>query len=226
MRNTLKYFSGSEINRYFLPNLPHWINFSQTARCRRKISIRYLDIMKLRRNFSLNYNQALQFQYMFNKRVEQIKREQNIDFIPFEEEEKIFYDISNKIQSGIKIFNRPSFKRVHLVWVDSYFSNPQKLKKILDGSTMVKGHPVLVSLCKGSLEIEDFLTRNNLHNQNIRIMPAEMFSVFDLNGKMTTTVHLHLTSFFDKKQKVYLFLPRKDRPMELSGNIKLIYLKD
>ena len=226
MRDTRKYFPGSETNRYFLPNLPDWINFSQTAGCRRKVSIRYLDILKLQRSFSLKHTQGIQLQYMFNKILEQIRREKDIKLIPFDREEKIFYDVSNKIQSGILAFRKPSFKQINLVWVDPLLSHPAKLADMLNQSFMVKGHPVLISLCKSYFEMEAFLQKNHLSDQNIRIMPLEMFSVFDPQGRMMPSFHLHLPSFFDKKQKLHLFIPGKTKPSELSGKIETTYLKN
>ena len=225
MRDTHKYFPGSETNRYFLPNLPDWINFSQTASCKRKVSIRYLDISKLQRSFSLSYNQGIQFQYLFNKKLEEIKLKQDIKFIPFETKEKIFYDVSNKIQSGITAFRRPSFEQIHLVWIDPLLSRPAELRELLDQSFMVDGHPVFISLCKSFLEMEKFLQKNHLSNQNIRIMPLEMFSVFNSEGMMTTAFHLDIPSFFSKKQRLRLFVPGYTRPSELVGQIKITYLK-
>ena len=226
MRDTRKYVSSTQANRYFLPNLPDWVNFSQTAGCRRKVSIRYLDISNLRRSFSLDYNQGVQFQYMFNKRLEQIRHNQDIKFISFETEEKIFYDVSNKIQSGIVAFRKPSFKKIHLVWIDPLLFHPQKLKDLLNESFMTKGHPVFISMCKSFLEMESFLQKNHMANLNIRIMPLEMFSVFNTQGKMTSAFHLDIPSFFNKKQKLHLFIPGSFRPNELAGKMEVTFLKN
>ena len=89
---------------------------------------------------------------------------------------------------------------------------------------MEKGHPVFISLCKSFLEMEKFLQRHHLGHQNIRIIPLEMFSVFDSKGRMTTAFHLDIPSFFNKKQSLHLFIPGRVRPSELVGKMKTIYL--
>ena len=172
-------FLPSEVARYVLPVLPLWANFSQTADCRRTFSPRYLDLNKLRQSFSLSYAQGVQFQYMFNVELERLKN------LSLKDEETLFYNVSEKIQSGITLFRRPSFKRVHLIWADSLIvsstsssSAPQRIKRLLESDLMAKGHPVLLSLCLGHFELKKFLQDESLNRHGLRFIPFEMFFPF------------------------------------------------
>ena len=63
-RNLGEYYQGSEVVRFFLPPLPQWANQSQSGQCKRIESVDYLKLDDLMATFQLDYNQAIQFQYM------------------------------------------------------------------------------------------------------------------------------------------------------------------
>src|SRR3989339_463888 len=181
-RNLSEYFAGVGIIKYFLPDIPQWANYSQTAVCRRNYSLRYFNYKSLRESFSLSYEQAVQFQYMFNKNYEQQKRDYGADYLLFSNEENLFFRVSDMVQGNIKEFHRPEFKRVHVVWIDPFITKSEdikKLKKLMDNSTMDLGHPVFVSLCLGHFDFSKFFKDNDLEERNIRAIPYEMFSIYD-----------------------------------------------
>ena len=217
-------FQTSGIARYFLSDLPEWINFSQTASCTRNFPTRFFDLKALRSSFALDYTQGIEFQAMFNKKIREAK--DKTDQLSFKQEEKIFFNTLDKIQSKIFYFRRPSFRRVHLIWIDPWLSSPVKIKALLKKKYMNQGHPVFISLCLGYWELKEFLKKNKLDNQNIRLIPFEMFSIFNKYGNPLPSLHLHLSSLFSRKQIIHLYLPGKMRPKEFTGVIQIHHLKD
>lgn len=224
-RNLDQYFMASGITRYFLPDLPDWANYSQSANCHRKQSIRYFDMKKLRDSFSLSYTQSIHFQVMFNlEREEQLKLT-SLDALPLKEEEKVFYTVSDKVQSGAFSVRLPTFKRVNLVWIDPLTKSEQgikKLKELVSSDVMNVGHPVFVSLCMGQHELEHFMTSQNMHYLNIRKISYEFFTLYGIDKVMNSKLGLDFSEIFDETQKLYLYSPLKNVPIEFEGkyNVK------
>jgi hypothetical protein len=222
-RNLDEYFIGSGVVRYFLPDLPDWANYSQTASCKRQESIRYLHFNRLKKSFAMNYNSSVQLQYMFNREYKKLTDLHKVKYLPLKDEEKLFYDISDKINANIYPFRIPKFKRLHMIWIDPFLrmrDGNSELKKIMSKSSMSKGHPIFVSMCLNSNEILSMITKNKLSG-NIRIIPHEMFSAFSVDGVMNTSLQLNFSEIIPKDKSIYLFLPKKETPKEFIGKFKI-----
>ncbi len=236
-RNLSEYFVGSGIIKYFLPDLPQWSNFSQTASCKRSSSKRYLDYKNLRESFSLNYEQAVQFQYMFNQEYQRLKQKYKTDFLLLPNEENLFFRISDMVQGNIKEFKKPEFNRVHLVWIDPFINNNEdvkKLKKLMENKIMDEGHPVFISLCLDEFEFNLYLEKNELGERNIRVIPYDMFSVFNEENLIEAGYGLNIVEMMAPNQtevaqgkvapEIHLFLPSGyNKPVEFKGKFVIHY---
>lgn len=224
-RNLDEYFVGSGVVKYLLPEMPSWSNFSQTGQCRRNKSTRFLDYKNLRQSFALSYEEASHFQHMFNiENAKLLKTVKKAKFIPFKDEENLFYSISDKVQAGVRSFVVPKFNRVHLVWIDYALSDNKELKalkRLLNKSLMKKGHPVFVSLCLSQEEMEKFLIDQKMNNMNIRLIPFELFSPYDQEGELGINFSLFFDRLFRAEQQLHLFLPDTLLPSEFIGNFKI-----
>jgi len=224
--NLNEFYDSSGIVRYFLPDLPAWANFSQTAGCSRDAQIHFFNLDKIMKSFSLSYEQAVQFQYMFNHEYEKKTRTHKLDYLYFKDEEKLFYTIHDKVQAGFMEFKKPKFKRVHVIWLDPFLKKmegPNQLRQLLQTTFMQKGHPVLISLCLNGRQMNDYLVRQKLTTENLRLIPFEMFTVFNKQGEKQTSFFLDLGEFFNKSQSVYLIMPKGEKPTEFRGNYKYYY---
>lgn len=224
-RNLDEYFSGSGVVKYFLSDLPTWANFSQTAACQRSISPRYLNINTLMSSYSYSYEEAIQLQYMYNVEMNKLKKRTESEYLPFSDEEKLFFTLSDKIQADIRTFRAPKFNRVNLVWIDPLLKSKmgyEKLVSLLNGPIMEKGHPVFLSLCMNHFEIESYLSKRGLLNRNIRYIPYEMFSSFTKKGQPEPIFQLHINEFFKKEQKLFLYIPKGSyKPNEFVGKFRV-----
>jgi len=224
-RNTEEYFSNTGVVRYFLPDLPAWANSSVSGQCKRSSSIRFFNLKSVRESYSLNYEQGLQFQLMFNKFVRSAKNSAGAEYVNIKEEEKIFNTVADRVRAGIKAFKKPKYKRVHFIWVDRAISNKlvlDKLKKKMRTEQMGIGHPVFISLCLDSLALEQFVKDNQLYISNARYFSAELFSPYSSEEKkMLTKVHVDLSKFMKKTQELYLYTPNGKAPVEITGKFKI-----
>jgi hypothetical protein len=225
-RNLGEYFQSSEVVRYLLPPLPEWANKSQSGRCNRVDSITYLKLDDLMTSFSLDYAQAIQFQYMYNVEAKRLKESSSIHYLPFKENEKLFYAVSDRIKANIFFFLPPKFRRVHLVWVDSAITNKtelKKLKKIMASKKMNLGHPVFVSLCLSKNQLEAFRMGNNF-SDSVKLISYEFFSPYSTTGKMRTYETLDFSKLFHiKRLQLYLYQSNKNIPDEFVGKFKTVF---
>lgn len=221
-RNVETFFDNSGFVRYFLPELPDWANYSTSGQCFRQKRVRYYDISALRVSFFIDYEQAVQQQLTFNQLISRNLESEYKKYVSLEDEERYFFEASEKVQSGIKTFRKPVFKTVHVVWIDRVMNDPKKLKKLMNSSRMEKGHPVFLSMCLSRSEVSDYLRKHKLDNRNIRIISQEMFTPFDQQNNRLPMVALDLGALFDQKQKILFFNPVDNKlPLDILGKYKV-----
>ena len=225
-RDLEEYFVGSGVVRYFLPNLPDWANYSPAGACHRDVSARYFDLDKLRSSLSLSYMQAVQFQFMFNVEYEKILFRTKADYMPFKEEEGLFYNISDKIHSNIFYFQIPEFKRINLIWIDPAIANSKEeesLKMLLKHQDMDYGVPIFVSLCLGNREMKEYLQHKQFYHRQSNILSFEMFSIFDPSGEKHPHLYLDFSQLFSAEQELHLYIRGPKVPINFGGNFKAVH---
>lgn len=217
-------YQPSGVVRYILPDVPQWAHSSSSGSCFKSSPIRYLDFNSLRSSFQLSYVDAIQFQLLYNKEYRKLQQMAFQGSIPVRDEEILFFRVSDMIKSRIVPFVVPTFKRVHLIHIDEFFEKPEKarqLKILMNSDKMNKGHPIFVSLCRRSDEIEKFMVEQDLQNQNIRVMSAEMFSSFGLENELRPLMRMNLDLFFHESQELFFYSPTRSLPFEIEGNVKV-----
>ncbi|CBW25562.1 putative exported protein [Halobacteriovorax marinus SJ] len=223
-RNERTYEDGNGVIQYFLADLPNWANFSSAGSCHRNFPVRYLNIKNLRDSFALSYEEAIQFQLMFNEYSKEKKEMAKASYIPFKDEEKIFYTVLDKIKAGIRNFQKPKYNVVNLIWIDDALSNKkslQKLKKVTKSEKFGTGHPVFISLCLNRVELKDYLAKVGIRVPGAKFLSYELLNPFDHQNNLVAVPIIDLNRVFNKNQKIQLFLP-KDRPFEFKGKVKLV----
>jgi hypothetical protein len=222
-RNTQEYYNGIGIVQYFLADLPSWANFSSEGRCHRESPVRYIHLESVRKSFSLNYEEAIQFQLMFNEVTTERKEKAQAKVIPFKDEEKIFFTVLDKIKAGIRNFVKPRYKVANILWIDSALigkKEANKLKRIIRSDRFSSGHPVYLSLCMSRVEMRSYLSSKGVDITGAKFISYEMFNPYDKNGKLVAIPILELNELFSKKQKLNIFT-HKDLPSEFRGKFKI-----
>jgi hypothetical protein len=217
-RNLDSFYVSGGIEQYFLPELPDWVRFSQTGKCFLDKSTKYLNFERLNQSYSLSYEQLVQMQYSYNKKI--IGK----DNLQPKEEEVFFYNTYDQVQAGSKEFIKPTYKRVNIIWIDDIFTgtaNKSRLRILLNSKDMDLGHPVLVSLCLSENQLTKFVSSVGMNGAAIKLMPREMFTVFNYMNKKHPYFALDFSQIFDKKQKLYFYTTRTSIPVNFKGKLEV-----
>jgi hypothetical protein len=215
-RNVESYYQSSGIEKYFLSELPPWANFSTSGVCFRKEQIRYFDILALMKSYGIDYKTAIQIQATFNDEYLSLAKTKD-SVIPFSEEQLLFFRASDKVNSKIVFFEAPTYKRIHLIWIDSV--DEKIVKKFLKSNIHDKGIPVLVSLCLTKKEIEAKFSETNF-----KTITTEMLSIYDVSGAKLPGFNISLDQFFTQDQELILYTKEKNiqNINELKGKYKIL----
>lgn len=225
-RNVDEFFVSSGTIKYFLPDIPAWNNFSASGKCFRTNSMRYFNLEAIRQSYNLSYEQAVQFQYTYNVDEKKLRNKNEVKFLPFKNEEELFFSTSDRIQNNFRTFKPPKFKNVNLIWIDPALADKKvsaRLKNLMKSKKMDQGHPVYLTLCLERSELIKFYHDSDYSSANVKLLSYEMFSIYDVNNKRQPFYHLYLDELFDKNQKLTLFLPSKEVPPEFKGKFNIEY---
>lgn len=204
-RDIEQLYQGAGVEKYFLPDLPLWANFSSSSECNREGIVRYINFETIRDSYSLDYVEMVHMQHMLNRRFETARAESDQELY-LKDEAFIFYNVYEQVIGGGRDFLAPTFPKLSLVWVDPYLSNPAEIGKILERSDVGKGHPVLVSACLNSKALEKLTEKNEWSRFGAKLLGQEMFSPYTSNNKLTHDYVLDFDKFFPGKQMT-LFAP-------------------
>ncbi len=214
-------YSSAGSEQYFLNELPDWFNVSNSGRCHKNYSVKYLDLSKLQNSFSMSYDKAVFIQYLYNVELQSYQSTTRASTFSLNDQDNHFQNILDRVQSGVQGFPLPSYKRVNLVWIDSYLKDGTtklELQNLMKSEEMHLGHPVFVSLCLSATELEKLLDELKLANENIKFITYEALSIFTVNKTASFQLHLNLAPFFKKEQELHLYLNKQSRPTELLGD--------
>lgn len=217
------------LSKFFLQEIPEWLNFSESGQCKREHKLRFFNYEKMRQNFGLDYPKTVHFQNIYNVSYRANLKKVKGSFLPQREEEKIFFETLEKVKANQSIFQSPTYPIINIFWVDNVINKGSKkdilkLKRFLSSRKGGKGYPIFISLCYSKTSIEKFLKKNKFENGSIKIMSLEMFSVYNQQSQKVPHFSINLDSFFSNEQKLNLFIPRGRIPREFNGRAKIKYL--
>ena len=222
-RQSDEYYQNSGVVQYFLSELPTWANSYSEGACHRNFSVRYFNMKSLRESYRYEYSDSLQFQYIYNLLSAAKSKSAGVDKLRPQDEEIIFFEASNRIQSNFFPFRVPKFQTVSLIWVDPILAQKGEIKKLLSRADIMKGHPVLISNCLGAIELRSWLSSQGIADENIRLIPTEMFSPYDIDGELSTSISIDVSDLFTKQQDIYFYIPKGKRPESINGKFKQRY---
>lgn len=230
-RNLDEYYDESGISRYFLSELPAWANSSVIVGCRRANTLRFLDYALMMKSYRMEYKALVEFQYLFNRDYLLKKSSLNSNYLLLKDEEQLFHDVSDKINSNLEIpFKMPAYKVVNIVWIDflaAKLGDNNDLQRVLQNSELDSGPIVLLSMCMVGNEIQKIMVDNKLDDKGMQVIPFEMFSFFDREGKLKNDFYLDLNDFISEGQTVNFYTYNGSIPeLNITGrfNIKKITL--
>jgi len=222
--NVEKYYRPSGMIKYFLPEVPRWKNTSHEGNCLRSGNVQSLHIENVMGSFGISYEDALQMQYLYNLNYrDAVAKKKGTPSL--KEEEGLFFEALDKIKAGQKVFKKPVFRQVNLVWVDGLLGNGgNKLKSLMNKESFMQGRPLLVSMCLNRTELVNKLRNLRIPFEGSRFISYEMFTYFTKTGDRGAREILDLTQFLSSKQRISFYY-RGKKPNNILGKFKYIKIK-
>lgn len=215
------FYTSAGVMQYFLPEIPPWVRTSVRGQCFQETTVHHLRLDDVMASFSYDYDQAIHLQYNFNISFRQRLSETGTMSLAVRDFERLFFDVSDQIQSDITVFQVPRFHRVHVVWVDPFMNQSvqvSELTRLMRSEKMDLGHPVFISLCHQREKLEEFVAQMRFE-QNIRLLSYEALSPYNSKSEQEYYRFLEIDTLMGERE-VHLFLPRNfDRPIEIRGDV-------
>lgn len=212
-------YQGAGIEKYFLPELPVWANFSVSSACRREKDTRYLDFSSLRKSYSLSYSELVNFQHMYNRQIAAFKVNNPTATLYLKDEAYIFNNVYQLLIGGGRDFLVPKYAKISLIWIDPYLTDTSKILNIFKDEKVLEGFPILVTNCMNTQQLEKFISKNGLVKYGVKYIGQEMFTPFKTDFKMGTNYTVDISEILKGKD---ITLYGKYRPNHLKGVKKFI----
>lgn len=212
-------YISSGVEQFFLGDLPHWVNFSQAGQCHRKTNIRFLEFKNLSKSYNLKYDQMIHLQHMFNRKIYAYKTSSAQKDLPLKDEGYVFYNVYQQVIGGSYDFVPPKFQKVSVVWVDPYLKQPKRLAAIFKQDKVLAGHPVLLSHCLTSYELEELAKELKLDDIGVKYLSADMMTVYNKQGDNQLYFAIDLEAFLAGKEVTVFSSHRSE---EITGKVNFI----
>lgn len=215
-------YISSGIEKFFLVDLPYWANFSKVGQCQRKSNIRFLHHENLAKSYDLKYSQLVHLQHMFNRKLYAYKTSAASSEIPLKDESYVFHNVYQQVIGGRYDFVPPRFEKVSVVWIDPYLADPKIISQKIKSNAVLEGHPILLSFCLNSYELEELSRDHSLDELGVKFLSADMMSIYDQDQKKNFFFSLNLSEFLHGKD-ITLFSRQKLE--NIQGQYKFIEIK-
>lgn len=212
-------YISSGIEKFFHVDLPYWVNFSVAGQCQRETNIRYLHFENLKKSYDLGYRELIHMQNMFNRKLYAYKTSVSQDEVPLTDESYVFYNVYQQVIGGSFDFMEPKFDQVSVVWIDPFLGQKKKIAKIMRSERVLMGHPIMLSHCLTSYEMEDLARSLELDDLGVKYLSADMLSMYNKDLSNSYRFVLNVEAFLPgKKIKVF----SKSRSESLVGDFEFI----
>lgn len=203
-------YTTSGMERFFLPELPAWANYSTAGRCYKSSSFQYLDFPKISANYQLNYEEMIEFQAQYNSRREDYFRTTAQRFLKPVEEAAFFANSLEQVRGGIKQFKAPAVAEVDIVWLEGFIQKNKldELKIIMNSGEGNERLPILFSSCMSRQNLIQWVQENQLGDVGFYLLSAEWLSPFGSDNKLHAGLRLEVLKLLKPGTKFNLVIPK------------------
>lgn len=161
----------------------------------------------------------IHLQHMFNRKLYAYRTSSSTVEIPLKDESYVFYNVYQQVLGGRFEFIPPKFSEVSLIWIDHLIAKKSDLKKLFQHNSILQGHPILLSFCLNSYELENMAKNLGVDDLGLKYLGADMMSVFNANMDSVFQFSLDIQQFLEGKV-ITLFAPYK--PKSLMGDYDFV----
>ena len=183
------------VEQFWLAELPTWANGNVSAQCGRDFSARFVSHEALRRIHGLNYQQGIELQAHFNRKL---RSKYGTKLLTPREESALFLESMEQVKAGIREFNYPKSGHTHLVWWDQIYKKESSvawLKKLAQSGDPI----VLLSLCLDTAQLEEWLNSTDLSEIGLFSFGFESLTNLKKSGEEVYGLVLPIDVFFPQE---------------------------
>lgn len=190
-------YRSNGMEQFFLPELPKWVNRSETGQCFRNFSIKYIDQEKVKQVYQLSYPKAIELQVQFNQKLEKYYKNTTQKFLRPVEEATLFANTLEQVKSGVTALNLPNVIQIELIWIDDYIHKNKEADFIrwANSAQFTENLPILVSLCKTSTELKKWAQDRNVDSVGLYYAGFEWMSPFSKDQTLSPLERNYLSDF-------------------------------
>ena len=215
------YISGGT-EKFFLGDLPHWANYSTFSKCQRVTPVKYVNFENIQKSYNLDYMSAVHMQNMINRKISNFIKSSGETRLPSKDESYIFNTVYAEVLGKSYDFRKPKFTRMSVIWIDPFLNDEAEITKIMENSQVLSGHPIFLSHCLSSIELESLVERLGLEDFGVKVIASDMFSRFDKEMNPVYDQEIDLSEILSGKTIHFFGI---EQPVQIKGITKFNQLK-
>lgn len=195
-------YRTSGLEQFFLPELPQWANFSSEGRCYKSSSFMYLNFLKLKEAYQLDYHQMVELQAQYNEKLENYFRSTAMRFLKPMEEASFFSNTLEQVRGGVRSLKLPEVKEVEVIWLEAL--SIVELKKLAKSERFNERLPILFSSCHSKQSLTQLLSSEEIEDLGTYSITAEWLSPYSSEGELKAGLHIELSKLLGNGIKIIM----------------------
>jgi len=195
------------VEKFFLPEIPAWANFSTFGSCYKSDSVLYLDFSKIKAEHDLSYKQMIELQALFNKKRMNYFEEVDKKFLKPVEELAFFANSLEQVKANDTLFKNYDTKKINIIWIESFLRTQEisKLTDILEEDSFIQFPTIIFSSCRSVENLENFLDSHDVDSDSLILIGPEMLTSFSVEGEKKPALEVNLNQLFGNDVNFELF---------------------
>jgi hypothetical protein len=206
-------YRTSGVEQFLLAELPQWANASASGQCFKTSSFHYLNFLKLKEAYQLNYTQMIELQAQYNDRLEAYFRSAAVRFLKPMEEASFFSNTLEHVRGGVRSLKLPAVKEVEVIWFESFTTD--ELKKMMTSDRFNETPAILFSSCRSKQSLNQWVIEQQLEDLGLYLLSAEWLSPYSAQSEMTPGLHLELAELLGHNMKITILKSENRTTTEL-----------
>lgn len=212
-------YMTSGVEKFFLPELPAWANFSESGRCYKSASIQYLDFSKVSLSYQLSYQEMIEVQAQFNERRDDYFSSTAYRFLKPVEEAAFFSNAIEQVRGGVRHFKLPPATQIEIIWLEGFTQHDKvsDIKNMIESGRFDEHIPVLFSSCLSRQRLNQWVQEEGLDNAGLYLLSAEWLSPYTSTNDLQGGLRLEIKKLLAPGTKVTFIVPQNiTLPLELT----------
>jgi len=162
----------------------------------------YLNFIKLKEAYQLDYHQMVELQAQYNEKLENYFRSTAMRFLKPMEEASFFSNTLEQVRGGVRSLKLPQVKEVEVIWLEAL--SIEELKKLAKSELFNERLPILFSSCHSKQSLMQLLSGEQIEELGTYTITAEWLSPYSSEGELKAGLRIELTKILGNQIKIIL----------------------